>query len=122
MFLATSDYPLLLGCADLGVCLHTSSSLLDLPMKVVDMFACGVPVCAKAYDCLSELITPGTNGLLFNDHEELTEQFVQLITTDDTPQGMGLVTLEQLQENVMDFRSLSWEEHWDEVALEVLQR
>lgn len=78
-WLSMSDYAALLGAADLGVSLHTSSSGVDLPMKVLDMFGCGLPVIGyDDYQAWSELVQEGSNGKGFRDASGLTSLLEEL--------------------------------------------
>ncbi|WVQ85948.1 hypothetical protein IAT38_008116 [Cryptococcus sp. DSM 104549] len=81
VFLPARAYPVLLGCADLGVSLHSSSSGKDLPMKVVDLFGCGVPVLARGFECIGELVKEGVNGRAFGSGEEMGEQLIDTLTS-----------------------------------------
>ena len=115
-WLKYEDYPLLLGSADLGICLHTSSSGLDLPMKVVDMFGAGLPVCATAFPCLSELVQDSVNGFVFHSEKELAQQIEELLhafPSDNT-------RLEQLRNGVAEFQKKRWEDNWRENAKPIL--
>ncbi|KAF5729207.1 chitobiosyldiphosphodolichol beta-mannosyltransferase-like isoform X7 [Tripterygium wilfordii] len=112
MWLSAEDYPLLLGSADLGVCLHTSSSGLDLPMKVVDMFGCGLPVCAVAYSCIKELVKVEQNGLLFSSSSELADELMMLFK--GFPDECD--SLKLLRSGALEMVSSRWDTEWEEHA------
>ncbi|KAL3503000.1 hypothetical protein ACH5RR_037449, partial [Cinchona calisaya] len=113
MWLPAEDYPLLLGSADLGVCLHTSSSGLDLPMKVVDMFGCGLPVSAVSYSCIEELVEVDRTGLLFSSSSELADQLMMLFK--GFPNECD--ALSSLKEGVLaKASSAKWATGWEENA------
>eukprot|EP00558_Chaetoceros_sp_UNC1202_P003168 CAMPEP_0197241916 /NCGR_PEP_ID=MMETSP1429-20130617/7811_1 /TAXON_ID=49237 /ORGANISM="Chaetoceros sp., Strain UNC1202" /LENGTH=346 /DNA_ID=CAMNT_0042701833 /DNA_START=122 /DNA_END=1162 /DNA_ORIENTATION=+ len=124
MWLESSDYPLLLGCADLGVSLHTSTSGLDLPMKVLDMFGCEVPVCAVDFDCLGELVQDGKNGRVFRMSSELADQVFRLLG-EDRVVDKDHVRLGKIGGDLAVFRSnirgmTRWRENWKEQAHAVI--
>ena len=79
LWLEPADYPKLIGMADLGLCLHQSSSGLDLPMKLADLRGCGVPVAVFDYaPVLGEVMTSGQHGVTFHDPGDLSSVFLSV--------------------------------------------
>ncbi|CAH2306801.1 chitobiosyldiphosphodolichol beta-mannosyltransferase isoform X1 [Pelobates cultripes] len=116
-WLEAEDYPLLLGSADLGVCLHKSSSGLDLPMKVVDMFGCCLPVCAVNFKCLHELVKHEENGFIFEDSKELAEQ-LQVLFSDFQSDSCKL---NRFRQNLRESKQMRWDESWDQTVLPIIR-
>ena len=109
-WLSTSDYAKLLGSADLGVSLHQSSSGVDLPMKVVDMFGAGLPVIGwNKFPAWSELVTEGRDGRGFQSVGELSDVLVELLGSEDSE-------LPTLKLGAAQQSKLRWDENWDKIA------
>ncbi|KAK2169434.1 hypothetical protein LSH36_10g12007, partial [Paralvinella palmiformis] len=104
------------GSADIGVCLHKSSSGLDLPMKVVDMFGCGLPVCAVHFNCLDELVKHEHNGLIFRTSEELALQLQDLLRGFPN----DCKKLDNFRANIKDFQMVRWDNSWKQTVLPLL--
>lgn len=119
-WLTPEDYASLLAAADLGVSLHTSSSGVDLPMKVVDMFGAGLPVVGwGAFAAWGELVKEGVNGRGFASAEELAKLLLRLLGEasggvwgDATAGG----ELERLRQNARKEGARRWVDEWDPVA------
>lgn len=114
-WLHIEDYPRLLSLSTIGVSLHQSSSGLDLPMKAVDMLACGLPVLALRYHCIHELISHRRTGLLFHDAHGLAAMLEQLVF------GSGN-EIEAMRRNVREQfdHNNEWISYWQREALPTL--
>ncbi len=93
-----------------------SSSGVDLPMKVVDMFGAGLPVVGYgAYESWGELVKEGVNGRAFKTSGELASLLEELF--DRKMEGEEL---ERLRAGAREEGKRRWDEKWDSVAGRVL--
>lgn len=109
--------------------------------QVVDMFGCGLPVCALTYSCIGELVSHEHNGLLFATPEQLAQQLLDVFrgfepaaVTAAPPQQQqrgssgstpgkaaagGL--LAQLRRGVAGSSMARWHDSWQKTVLPVLE-
>jgi len=111
-WLAAADYPRLLASADLGVSLHASSSGVDLPMKVVDMFGAHLPVAALQFPAIGELVADGVNGVLFRDADGLAAHLRALLTGFGGDDDDGTPALADLRRGAKDWAAVGWDDQW----------
>jgi len=117
-WLSAENYSRLLASADLGLCLHRSSSGVDLPMKVADMLGAGLPVCAYDYgETLREQLQHGFNGRLFKTSGELVRTLIELFNHND---GRDMLT--EMQTRCRNNRPPDWHSHWLKTVLPILEQ
>jgi beta-1,4-mannosyltransferase len=116
-WLPSAEYRRVLGAADLGLCLHRSSSGLDLPMKISDMIGAGLPVLALDYGaCLRECLPPEGNHVLFHDARGLAAELGRLL--EGFPARTPLFA--SLRVAALASRGPTWERGWEAEAWPVL--
>ena len=117
IWLEPADYPVFVGMADLGLCLHQSSSGLDLPMKLADLRGSGVPVAVFDYaPVLGEVMTPGHEGVVFRDPGDLANVLVSIANRSGLPDSAMEKSRTWLAQNPPE----RWEAQWDGTARPIL--
>ena len=119
LWLEPADYPVMIGLADLGLCLHQSSSGLDLPMKLADFRGAGVPAATFDYSpVLGEVLTNGQEGVTFRDPGDLALLLSAVARRDVAPHGPLARSKAWLSQNPPE----RWEDHWRANALPCFMR
>jgi len=117
IWLEPADYPVFVGMADLGLCLHQSSSGLDLPMKLADLRGSGVPVAVFDYaPVLAEVMTPGHEGVTFRDPGDLANVLAGVATRSRETDSILEKSRVWLAQNPPE----RWDAQWDATARPVL--
>jgi beta-1,4-mannosyltransferase len=116
-WLEPADYPVVIGMADAGICLHQSSSGRDLPIRLAEFRGCGVPVCVYDYaPVVSEVLTPGHEGITFGEPGQLATVLFALATADLT----AVPAFAASREWLVNHPAERWDQAWRRVAAPVL--
>lgn len=126
-WLSATDYAKMVGSCDLGVSLHNSSSGVDLPMKVVDLFGCGIPVVAYKYPAIGELVIDNKYGLTFTDSQDLFHQLINMLSDfylEDSPHYKSeLSPMARYRRDIRKYFLVSrWEDNWNRRARPLIER
>ena len=108
-WLSPEGYDELLICADAGLCPHVSTSGLDLPMKLADFRAAGLPAFVR--DCgpvLNEVFLEPRDGWRFRDEAGLAGLLLRLAR-------------DELQGFDPHHQPETWEQAWDRVLLPLVR-
>ena len=117
LWLEPADYPTLVGIADLGLCLHQSSSGLDLPMKLADLRGADVPVATYDYaPVLGEVMNSGREGVTFRDPGELANLLVAVASRSIAADSALAKSRAWLAQNPPEH----WDAQWHATARHVL--
>ena len=121
IWLDSDDYPKLLSLVDLGISLHYSSSGIDLPMKVVDMFSGCLPVASIYYDTIVELVEENKNGFLFKNDKELCK-ILKNVILEFSINGK-CETINKYRENLhKDLDKNDWVSQWKQRVIPSLKK
>ena len=121
IWLDSDDYPKLLSLVDLGISLHYSSSGIDLPMKVVDMFSGCLPVASIYYDTIVELVEENKNGFLFKNDKELCKILKNVII--EYSMSGKCEKIDKFRENLhKDLDKNDWVSQWKQRVIPSLKK
>ena len=81
------------------------------------MFGCGLPVAARRFEALPELVRDGENGMVFDDAGELSDQLLEWFGD----RSFGGETGERFRQELRGFGAMRWGEYWKMTALPVLR-
>ena len=83
------------------------------------MFGCGLPVAAKNFQAVPELVKDNFNGVLFDNSDQLAEKIIQWFK--DFPLDSYERRRRPFVKDIERFRALRWPDHWRAIALPVLR-